>query len=73
VPTDYVRAWNEPGAPRPAPYPYQLRLVGQWRQGGAEGVDRVSHWAGQSAALATDEPAGEKVARMWRDASTLLA
>jgi nitronate monooxygenase len=73
VPTDYVRAWDEPGAPRPAPYPYQLRLVGQWRQGGAEGVDRVSHWAGQSAALATDEPAGEMVARMWRDASTLLA
>jgi nitronate monooxygenase len=36
-------------------------------------MDEVNHWAGQSAALATEEPAGEVVARMWRDASALIA
>jgi nitronate monooxygenase len=34
-------------------------------------LDRANHWAGQSAALATTDPAGEMVARMWRDAQTL--
>ncbi|MDT7691141.1 MAG: nitronate monooxygenase, partial [Pseudonocardiales bacterium] len=46
---------------------------GQWRRGAPDGLDRVNHWAGQSAALAREEPAGEVVARMWRDASALLA
>jgi nitronate monooxygenase len=73
APTPYLTAWTEPGAPRPAPYPDQLRLVDQWRRGGAGGVDRANHWAGQSAALATEEPAGAVVGRMWRDASALLA
>ena len=41
--------------------------------GPPNGVDRENHWAGQGAALATDEPAGQVVARMWRDASNLLA
>jgi nitronate monooxygenase len=73
APTPYLAAWTEPGAPPPAPFPDQLRLVGQWRRGGPNGVDPANHWAGQSAALATDEPAGEVVARMWREASDLLA
>jgi nitronate monooxygenase len=73
APTPYVRAWTEPGAPRPAPFPDQLRLVGQLRRGEPDGMDEVNHWAGQSAALATEEPAGEVVARMWRDASALIA
>jgi nitronate monooxygenase len=72
APTAYLRAWTEPGAPRPAPYPEQRRLVNQWRRGEANGVDKTDHWAGQSAALATDEPAGVVVGRMWRDASALL-
>jgi nitronate monooxygenase len=72
APTPYLATWTEPGAPRPAPYPDQLRLVGQWRHGGPNGVDPANHWAGQSAALATEEPAGEVVARMWREASDLL-
>jgi nitronate monooxygenase len=33
----------------------------------------VNNWAGQSAALATEEPAGEVVGRLWREASDLLA
>jgi nitronate monooxygenase len=73
APTAYLTAWTEPGAPRPAPYPDQQRLVAQWRRGGAGGVDRANHWAGQSAALATEERAAAVVGRMWRDASALLA
>ena len=72
APTPYLTAWTEPGAPRPAPYPEQRRLVDQWRRGGAW-VDRANHWAGQSAARATEEPAGAVVGRMWQDASALLA
>jgi hypothetical protein len=64
-------AWTAPDAPRPAPYPDQLRLVTRSRNGNPRGLDRANHWAGQSAALATTDPAGEIVARMWRDAQTL--
>ncbi|MER7012233.1 nitronate monooxygenase [Saccharopolyspora sp. NPDC000359] len=73
VPTPFVTAWANDGAPAPAPYPVQRRLVGQWRKGGAPGVDRVNYWAGQGAALATTAPAGEIVERMWADARALLA
>jgi nitronate monooxygenase len=73
APTPYLTAWTEPGAPRPAPFPEQLRLVGQWRRGTPDGLDRANLWAGQSAALAAEEPAAEVVTRMWRDASGLLA
>ena len=72
APSDYVRAWREPGAPAPAPYPHQRRLVARYRAGEPGRVDRVNRWAGQSAALAVAEPAGEIVARMWREASDLL-
>jgi nitronate monooxygenase len=73
APTPYLSAWTEPGAPRPAPFPTQLRLVAQWRRGKTNGVDKANHWAGQNAALAAEEPAGEVITRMWRDASALLA
>jgi nitronate monooxygenase len=73
APTPYLSAWTEPDAPRPAPFPDQLRLVAQWRRGKTNGLDKANHWAGQSAALATEEPAGEVITRMWRDASALLA
>lgn len=72
VPTDYVRAWSRPDAPAPAPYPHQRRLVARYRAGDPGGVDRANHWAGQAAARASAEPAGEVVARMWRDADGLL-
>jgi len=36
-------------------------------------MDPVNYWAGQSAALATEEPAGEIVTRIWRLASSLIA
>ncbi|MGW6599813.1 NAD(P)H-dependent flavin oxidoreductase [Streptomyces sp. NPDC055036] len=71
APTPYVKAWNQPGAPSPAPFPEQLELTAQWRRGTNQ-VDPANHWAGQSAALATDKPAGDVLARMWRDASGLI-
>jgi nitronate monooxygenase len=71
--TPYLRAWTEFGAPRPAPFPEQLRLVGQWRRGTPDGLDQANLWAGQSAALAVEEPAAALVSRMWREASRLLA
>lgn len=73
APTRYLTAWAEPGAPAPAPYPHQRGLVAQWRRGPAEGVDRVNYWAGQSAALATEDSAADVVSRMWQEARALLA
>ncbi len=73
APTPYVTAWAEPGAPPPARYPTHRALVTRWRRGDAPGVDRANHWAGQSAALATTEPAGQVVTRMWDEARALLA
>lgn len=72
VPTAFVRAWDEPGAPPPATYPHQRRLVAQWRRGSPT-FERANHWAGQSAALAAVQPAGETVSRMWNDAVALMA
>jgi nitronate monooxygenase len=73
--TPYLTAWTDPKAPRPAPFPDQLRLVTEWRHGAPSlhRVDPENYWAGQSAALATEEPAGQVVARMWRDACDMLA
>jgi nitronate monooxygenase len=73
APSPYLAAWTTPDAPRPAPYPDQLALVTRWREGNPEGLEKANHWAGQSAALATTDPAGEIVTRMWRDAKALLA
>ena len=72
APTPYVVAWQEPGSPRPAPYPHQRELVRRWRQGSPAGIDRANHWAGQAAAMATTEPASDIVTRMWREALRLL-
>jgi len=72
APTPYLQAWREPGAPPPAPYPQQRELVRRWRQGSPTGLDRANHWAGQSAAMATAEPAGDIVTRIWREALRLL-
>jgi len=72
VPTRYVRAWDGPEAPDPAPYPHQRRLVARYRAGEPGMLDRVNHWAGQAAARATTRPAAEVVAGMWREADAML-
>jgi nitronate monooxygenase len=74
IATDYVRAAAQPGAPAPAPYPVQRALTAPMREaaGRAGDVHRMQAWAGQAAALARPEPAGEVVRRLWEEAEALL-
>jgi nitronate monooxygenase len=74
IATDYVRAAAAPGAPPPAPYPVQRALTAAMRDaaGRSRDVHRMQAWAGQAAALARSEPAGELVLRLWREAEALL-
>lgn len=74
VTNDYVRAMAAPGAPKPAPYPIQRGLTTPMNAAAraAGNPSRMQMWAGQSAALARAEPAGEIVRRLWSDASDLL-
>ncbi|NMO49707.1 nitronate monooxygenase [Actinoplanes sp. TBRC 11911] len=73
VSTAFLREWQRPEAPRPARFPDQLGLVGRWRAGNAPGIEAENYFAGQSAALATTDPAAEVITRMWREASMILA
>ena len=61
IATDYARAAMEPPAPAPAPYPVQRGLTTPMRDEAqrAGDIQRMQAWAGQSAALARAEPAGE--------------
>ena len=70
----YVRATSGPDAPVPAPYPVQRGLTRVMREDAQKTnvKDRLQAWAGQSAALARAEPAGEFVHRLWQEADSLL-
>ena len=74
VATDYVHAAADPANPHPAPYPVQRGLTTPMREaaGRAGDVHRMQAWAGQAAALARPEPAGEIVRRLWEEAQALL-
>ncbi len=74
IATDYVRAVAEPDAPPPAPYPVQRGLTTPMREAAARANDihRMQAWAGQAAAMARPEPAGEVVRRLWEEAEALL-
>ena len=74
IETDYTRAANSPDAPRPAPYPVQSHLTAAMRQTGLDRKDihRMQLWAGQSAAFARRESAGDFVRRTWVQALELL-
>ena len=74
IASDYTRAWELPGAPRPAPYPIQRGLASALRESGTKAGDihRMQAWAGQSASMSRPVPAGEVVQEMWELADRLL-
>src|SRR5438067_12644898 len=74
IATDYARAAAAPDSPPPALYPVQRGLTTPMREAAARAGDvhRMQAWAGQAAALARPEPAGEIVRRLWEEAEALL-
>jgi nitronate monooxygenase len=75
IASDYARAWESSGTPRPAPYPVQRGLATPLREAGtkASDIQRMQAWAGQSAAMSQAIPAAELVRGMWSMADELLA
>jgi len=75
IATDYALAAARADAPEPAPYPVQRGLTGAMREAAKQDghPGRMQAWAGQSAWMARDVPAGELVGTWWRDARNLLA
>lgn len=70
----YAHAAARPDAPLPAPYPVQRGLTSLMRAAAttAGNMDRMQAWAGQSAALARAQPAGEITRQVWAEAKELL-
>jgi len=73
--TEYVHAAAAPEAPTAAPYPVQRGLTRAMREAAQKAGDaeRMQIWAGQSAKLAQDRPAGEICQELWERARRLFA
>ncbi|WP_237216470.1 NAD(P)H-dependent flavin oxidoreductase [Falsiroseomonas oryziterrae] len=67
--------WTEAVGEDALPYPLQRAATAPLRDAAMRAGDagHMQMWAGQAARLARAEPAGDVVARMWRDAQSLLA
>jgi len=74
IETDYVRATLHPDAPPPTPYPVQRGLTAAMRSTarGANDLQRMQAWAGQSARLAKATPAAELVRTIWEETQAML-
>lgn len=70
----YVREAAGVDAPSPAPYPIQRGLTQAMRdEAGSNGdIERMQAWAGQSARLASTQPASEVVRELWNGAQRIL-
>lgn len=71
----YARAASAANAPCPAPYPVQRGLTRGMRESAQKNgeTDRMQMWAGQSAKLAQEQPAGVLCREWWAEASRLLS
>jgi nitronate monooxygenase len=74
IATNFVKAAASQDAPSAAPYPVQRGLTRLMKEAGAAERDfhRMQVWAGQSAAMAKQIPAGDLVAQTWEQACSLL-
>ena len=74
IATAYARAAMSPDAPPPAPYPVQRSLTQAMRDAATKAgdIDRMQAWAGQSAGLASAEPASDLVRRLWAETEAML-
>jgi nitronate monooxygenase len=74
IATNFVNAAASPEAPAAAPYPVQRGLTAAMKDAGAAAADyhRMQVWAGQSAAMSRQRPAGELTKDVWQQALRVL-